>query len=459
LELQHWYENTTDNDLLYWGLDYPPLTAYHSWLLGKLGSSLNSSWVSLGSSRGEESYHHKLFMRATVLVSDLLVLFPASSLFLDVKSQHLSFISLLTYPGLIIIDHGHFQYNNMSLGFFLLSVAFILRRRDYLGSLLFVLALNYKQMELYHALPIFFYLLGLALKEIGIIQKLMRLATLAVIVLTTFAIIWSPFLWHGVTTSLQVLHRIFPFSRGLFEDKVANFWCSADVILKLKQRFDITQLAQLCLVTTLVTSLPSNLHCLVYPSRKSFLFSLVNTSLAFFLFSFQVHEKSILLAAVPVCLLYLSESDSPVLQLCIPWFLALSTFSMAPLLIKDGLLIPALSLSILAFTLITNINEFLPRKESKTGTKERLSHSPTPEPQLTTSEQVVIILRAFSLLGCIAILILAINVHPPPKYPFLWPLLMSSYSAVHFLGFFVYFHYHQFTGNPSEYMTASKKTN
>ena len=28
------YVNTTDNDLMYWGLDYPPLTAYHSWICG-----------------------------------------------------------------------------------------------------------------------------------------------------------------------------------------------------------------------------------------------------------------------------------------------------------------------------------------------------------------------------------------------------------------------------------------
>lgn len=26
------YFNTTNNDLNYWGLDYPPLTAYHSWI-------------------------------------------------------------------------------------------------------------------------------------------------------------------------------------------------------------------------------------------------------------------------------------------------------------------------------------------------------------------------------------------------------------------------------------------
>jgi len=30
------YVNGTDNDLEYWGLDYPPLTAYHSWLLGAM---------------------------------------------------------------------------------------------------------------------------------------------------------------------------------------------------------------------------------------------------------------------------------------------------------------------------------------------------------------------------------------------------------------------------------------
>ena len=28
---------------------------------------------------------------------------------------------------------------------------------------------------------------------------------------------------------LQVLHRMFPFARGLYEDKVANFWCSISV--------------------------------------------------------------------------------------------------------------------------------------------------------------------------------------------------------------------------------------
>lgn len=32
LPTSQWYFH----DLEYWGLDYPPLTAYHSWVLGKM---------------------------------------------------------------------------------------------------------------------------------------------------------------------------------------------------------------------------------------------------------------------------------------------------------------------------------------------------------------------------------------------------------------------------------------
>ncbi len=31
-----WYRQTEDNDLAYWGLDYPPLTAYVSYAFGEL---------------------------------------------------------------------------------------------------------------------------------------------------------------------------------------------------------------------------------------------------------------------------------------------------------------------------------------------------------------------------------------------------------------------------------------
>lgn len=43
LPLSEWYFNTTNNDLQYWGLDYPPLTAYHSYLLGLLYDQTSDS--------------------------------------------------------------------------------------------------------------------------------------------------------------------------------------------------------------------------------------------------------------------------------------------------------------------------------------------------------------------------------------------------------------------------------
>ena len=34
--------------------------------------------------------------------------------------------------------------------------------------------------------------------------------------------------------------------------QVANFWCSVDILLKLKNRLDISQLGVICLITTFI---------------------------------------------------------------------------------------------------------------------------------------------------------------------------------------------------------------
>lgn len=174
LPIKDWYENTTDNDLLYWGLDYPPLTAYHSYLIGHAAKIVNSSFVELHKSRGISTENHKLFMRLSVLAADLLIYIPSlliacNVIFFNVlkmnkqKSEafHWLYISTATfYSGQILIDNGHFQYNNISLGFVVIAVASILCDRRIIGAIFFVLALNYKQMELYHAVPFFCYLLS-----------------------------------------------------------------------------------------------------------------------------------------------------------------------------------------------------------------------------------------------------------------------------------------------------------
>lgn len=114
LPVGEWYTNTTNNDLQYWGLDYPPLTAYWSWVWALVAQAVDPALVELHASRGLESLALKLFMRTSVIVSDALVLFPACWLLSRCvsRARHQSYQVLaasLLCPALILVDHGHFQ--------------------------------------------------------------------------------------------------------------------------------------------------------------------------------------------------------------------------------------------------------------------------------------------------------------------------------------------------------------
>ncbi|XP_031553911.1 dolichyl pyrophosphate Man9GlcNAc2 alpha-1,3-glucosyltransferase-like [Actinia tenebrosa] len=421
LPINQWYYNTSDNNLLYWGLDYPPLTAYHSWLCGWLAHKIDPSWIRLNDSHGYESREHKLFMRYTALGADILVYFPAVLLFcllcIPGKSRpHKVLIAavMLLYPGLTLIDHGHFQYNAVSLGFCLWGVIGLCMEYDMLGSVAFMLALSYKQMELYHSMPFFFYLLGKTFTINSWFGRLFYLSKLGVAVIGTFVICWFPFL-SNPEDLFQVVHRLFPFGRGLFEDKVANVWCAVSVVIKVKNILTQQQIIKLSLWSTLISVLPSSLNLFRHPSVDRFVISLVNSSLAFFLFSYQVHEKSILLAALPVCVLL------PFKPLPCTWFLLISTFSMWPLLEKDGLVfsyVPAMLLFYLAAYHVLNLGK------SRSRTKGMFY---------------------LSVLGALGLHLAAATVKPPARYPDLYPVLISVYSCAHFILFFMYFNYLQFS--------------
>ena len=61
-----------------------------------------------------QSYAHKVFMRTSVLVAELVHIPP---LFLLAPSSNLPALILLSVtPSQPLIDHGHFQYNCVSLG-------------------------------------------------------------------------------------------------------------------------------------------------------------------------------------------------------------------------------------------------------------------------------------------------------------------------------------------------------
>ena len=147
----------------------------------------------------------------------------------------------------------------------------------------------------------------------------------------TFLLLFLAFLppFAPFPAILDPISRIFPFSRGLFEDKVANFWCASNVIFKWRAWGSRGFLVKLSAFFTALGFLPAvvglfragiqhsqNLNKQAVTANKEqtpFLrllpYALLTSSMSFFLFSFQVHEKTILLPLLPITLL-LSDAST-----------------------------------------------------------------------------------------------------------------------------------------------------
>ncbi|XP_017786742.1 PREDICTED: dolichyl pyrophosphate Man9GlcNAc2 alpha-1,3-glucosyltransferase [Nicrophorus vespilloides] len=472
-----WYHNSTVNNLNYWGLDYPPLTAYHSFICGYIAHLINPKFVELGRSHGYESEEHKLFMRYTVLAADVLIYIPAI-IFYYIVSQKIynhhcrkktknagnsfalksAIVVSLIYPGLILIDHGHFQYNCVSLGFLIFSIGFLFMEREVLCTIFFCMALNYKQMELYHAFPFFLYLLSVCIPKPGEspIIGFLNVGKLGITVIATFGILWFPFIFE-TRHFLQVLHRLFPVYRGVFEDKVANFWCTLNVFNKLKD-YCSNKMLRYCTFATLTAILPSSTDLFLRPNIKKFVPAIINSSLSFFLFSYQVHEKSILLTAIPV-LLYLPQKPIP----CF-WFLFISNFSMFPLYVKDGLTVAYVALTVFYTVAFLFCHErwgidlksdntfYMFYKEVMhvmTGAQSNkrsygdilgITYRHFLENRKLLKKLALYVLLAISLLGSVILTCISLTFQPPKRYPDLFTVAICIYSCAHFIGFLIYFH-------------------
>lgn len=447
LPAQEWYLNSTDNDLMYWGLDYPPLTAYHSYLCGYFAAGINNSYVELYTSRGLESASHKHFMRLSVFLADIVTFIPSIVLFFlnnkhtfaQVKVHSISvnettklcILLALLYPGVIIIDHGHFQYNCVSLGLFVFAVLLIAKEKHVISSIFFCLALTYKQMELYHALPFFFFHLGecnRVWKKNGMFKSFLKLLSIGTTVIITLLIICFPFVTN-FSQSMQLIKRLFPLARGVFEDKVANIWCLVNVVYKLKLLVSNESMALICLICTSLSVIPSCYNVFIKNSFVKFQYSLLNSALAFFLFSYQVHEKTILLAAVPAILILPHD------PLACTWFLSISVFSMLPLLIKDELLTPFVATSVLF--ILTFVSSSFHKKNKHDVNSFKTSST------FQFLARYINSLFYLSLFGCSILTVIISTTKPPLKYPDIFPLIISLYSCIHFIGFLVYFNFVQ----------------
>ena len=122
-------------------------------------------WRTIPRQEGTKIRFIRLFMRATVLVSDLFIYGTAVwawSRRLTSKSSHILFAFAIMQPAIVLIDHGHFQYNTVALGLSLWSFYYMTLswKHCIVASILFCLALSFKQMTLYYAPAVFFFLLG-----------------------------------------------------------------------------------------------------------------------------------------------------------------------------------------------------------------------------------------------------------------------------------------------------------
>jgi len=343
-----WYSESEFMNSSYWPLDYPPLSGYQSFIHGKWLQAFEPEAVALLHSHGYETASSKLLMRLTVLVSDLLIFFPASLACVRIlygqepsSSRVFALAATLLNPAALIIDHGHFQYNCISLGLTTAAAAAIIGQAHVVGSVLFCLALSHKQMALYYAPAFFAHLLGKCLQKPTAAGKVGGVLKLGATVVLTFAVAWYPWTSNSPQAVVQVIRRIFPLRRGLYEDYVANFWCATSVAIKWKQLINDAAMAPLCAGITLAAAMPSMAHQIWAPSPKGLLLAMANSGFAFFMFSYQVHEKSVLLPLLPVTLLagYLPSA-------CL-WFVPVSMVSMYPLLARDGLSLPYAALLLL----------------------------------------------------------------------------------------------------------------
>ncbi|QRV77618.1 alpha-1,3-glucosyltransferase [Ceratobasidium sp. AG-Ba] len=442
LPLREWYSY----DLQYWGLDYPPLTAYVSWICGFFANKINPAWVALDASRGHESPESKHFMRMSVLLLEMIVYIPAVYVYTRIalpgrsrRTQNIALLTVLLQPALVLIDHGHFQYNSVMLGLTIWAMNMFYLGHDLIGAICFVASLSFKQMGLYYAPAVGSYLLGKCF-WLGKDYGTRHFVYLAFTTTLSFFLLFLPFMTPALLP--QVITRIFPFARGLFEDKVANFWCASDVILIKWRRLrwiSQTALQRVAILMTLIGTLPAagmvfgwgfigtgakdpNKSDAVRHHRGPTLlllpFALFSCAMSFFMFSVQVHEKSILLPLLPITLLLAArESESEIdsgssgsvmgLGGIWEWGVLMNNvavFSMWPLLKRDGQ-----GLNYFVLTLLWNYV---------------IGYDPT---ELPSSLVKYISLGAYATLGLIHILEAAIS--PPARYPDLFPVLNVLLSA------------------------------
>ena len=226
LPVSSWYFEETSE----WTLDYPPFFAYFEWLLAHAARLADPHMLRLYN-LDHDSWQTVYFQRATVILTELVLVY-ALQMFIDSatpaskRAAQIAALSIILSPGLLIIDHIHFQYNGFMYGILLLSLVLARCRETLLASgLVFATLLCFKHIYLYLAPAYFVFLLRtycLSPKSVFRI-KFLNCVKLGAGLAAIFGAAFGPF--AAMDQIPQLLSRLFPFSRGLCHAYWApNFW-------------------------------------------------------------------------------------------------------------------------------------------------------------------------------------------------------------------------------------------
>ncbi|KAL4420176.1 hypothetical protein ABPG77_008312 [Micractinium sp. CCAP 211/92] len=382
LPLEQWYQDETSQ----WTLDYPPLFAWFEWALSQAARWADPAMLKVANLE-YASPATVAFQRLSVIATEGVLLFAAwfatrrrprgvrlAALFLAAAN-----------PGLLLVDHMHFQYNGMLLGVFLLSLVAAAEEQYLLSALLFAVLLNLKHIFLYAAPAFFVFLLRRYCRGQCAVLRFLGLGGC---VAAVFAASLGPFLAAGQLP--QLLRRLFPFARGLCHAYWApNVWAiyaAADKVLSmaLGRRnsaasmtgglvgvAEFAVLPQIGSGATALWTLAAMAPCLARlwrrPDPQTFPAAVLYCTMCSFMLGYHVHEKAILMVTVPLGLLAIAGLlPSSAAAGDFLFLNTVGTFSLFPLLFEPREY-PIKLLLLVAFNLIATA--WLPRLQLAPGSR------------------------------------------------------------------------------------------
>ncbi|KAJ8142406.1 hypothetical protein OY671_004452 [Metschnikowia pulcherrima] len=360
LPMKQWYTENTSQ----WTLDYPPFFAYFEWALSQLVPASVAAdgcldIVEIGNYGMPTVYFQRVSVMASEIVLFLSLRWYVQTSTLPAEKTRAFAVasSLILSPGLLLIDHVHFQYNGMMYGLLVFMINCARLERYVLCGFFFAMLLCFKHIYLYLAPAVFIYLLRAytlnltydtkksALANAVVLVRWKNLLKLGSTVILVFSAAFAPFAYYGVMP--QLIARLFPFSRGLTHAYWApNVWAVYSfldrVLLQVYKQIPLFQVPlqkllkfdprileveaivnsstrglvgdsgfvvlpeitpKLTFLLTLFYQVMALIPLFIQPTFERFLGALTLCGYASFLFGWHVHEKAILLVIFPLSFL------------------------------------------------------------------------------------------------------------------------------------------------------------